>query len=311
MARKKTGCLPLLILVGLALWVISKLVSSPEPQTPNAVNSDALAPKAVTPLVPQGAANPDAISPSSKPDSPVTVDAVSKSVPSEQTPSSVANATDSLDALLRQAEADADNAKKAAHQAKEQVRTALITTPAYIAAQGEAQDWDAKVKAARAAGATDLPTISQKWIAAKGRVGRLEELAYRAESISKAEQAYRAADAKVLDIQGEIAEKKRAQAFVQSSREAALARIKRTELIEKSFSGWDGSHKGLEQVIKASMHNPRSYEHVATKYWDMGDYLVVSTQYRGTNVFGAVVTNWAKAKVDLSGDVLEILSTYP
>ncbi|HUU39739.1 MAG TPA: hypothetical protein VMW42_02230 [Desulfatiglandales bacterium] len=78
------------------------------------------------------------------------------------------------------------------------------------------------------------------------------------------------------------------------------------EKIEKHFDLWDGSHKGLTKVIKESMHNAGSYEHVKTRYIDKGDYLIVTTEFRGTNAFGGVVKNSMAAKVDLNGNVIEI-----
>nr|WP_067289824.1 stage II sporulation protein M [Marinobacterium profundum] len=74
--------------------------------------------------------------------------------------------------------------------------------------------------------------------------------------------------------------------------------------IEQHFSKWDGSHEGLTPIIKASMHNPESYEHVKTTYVDGGETLQVTTAFRGTNAFGAVVTQSAYAVVDLNGNVL-------
>ena len=82
----------------------------------------------------------------------------------------------------------------------------------------------------------------------------------------------------------------------------------RKELVEKHFSAWDGSHRGLTRVIKDSMNDPKSYEHVETRYGDKGDYLIVSTTFRGKNAFGGVVKNTIVAKVDLEGNVIEILS---
>lgn len=82
----------------------------------------------------------------------------------------------------------------------------------------------------------------------------------------------------------------------------------RQEKIQAAFSPWDGSHRGLEITIKASMNNPKSYEHVVTKYSDNGDHLIVATKFRGTNAFGGVVTNQVVAKTDLEGRVLEIIS---
>lgn len=85
----------------------------------------------------------------------------------------------------------------------------------------------------------------------------------------------------------------------------------RKEQIERQFSAWDGSHRGLTKAIKASMNDPDSYDHVETVYSDMGDYLVVRTTFRGKNAFGGVVKNWVKAKVDLNGNVIEIIEQGP
>lgn len=86
---------------------------------------------------------------------------------------------------------------------------------------------------------------------------------------------------------------------------AAEARKKK---IESQFSPWDGSHRNLERVIKDSMNDPDSYEHVKTVYEDRGDYLLVKTTFRGKNAFGGVVKNSVTAKVSLDGQVLQILS---
>ena len=81
----------------------------------------------------------------------------------------------------------------------------------------------------------------------------------------------------------------------------------REERLEKGFSSWDGSHRGLTESIKDSMNDPGSYEHVETVYGDMGNHLVVRTTFRGKNAFGGVVSNWVKAKTDLDGNVLEVI----
>lgn len=81
----------------------------------------------------------------------------------------------------------------------------------------------------------------------------------------------------------------------------------RTEMIEKQFSAWDGSHIKLSRMIKNSMNDPDSYEHAETKYWDMKDHLIVTTTFRGKNAFGGVVKNTVTAKVSLDGENVEIL----
>jgi hypothetical protein len=104
------------------------------------------------------------------------------------------------------------------------------------------------------------------------------------------------------------AELRKAKLLAEQRQRAAA---QRKERIEAQFSGWDGSHRNLEKIIKKSMHNPDSYKHTETVYWDRGDHLVVKTTYRGTNAFGGVVTNWTMARVDLDGTVTEIVGQGP
>ena len=87
--------------------------------------------------------------------------------------------------------------------------------------------------------------------------------------------------------------------------------LTRQEKIEKHFSAWDGSHRGLTEHIKQVMNDPDSYQHAETKYWDESDCLRVKTTYRGKNAFGGVVVNTVTAKVDLDGNVIEIVSYGP
>jgi hypothetical protein len=81
----------------------------------------------------------------------------------------------------------------------------------------------------------------------------------------------------------------------------------RQETIEKQFSVWNGSHKALEKLIKAGMNDPDSYKHVETHRWDMGEYILVKTTFRGKNAFGGIVTETVGAKVGIEGEIIEIL----
>ncbi len=78
--------------------------------------------------------------------------------------------------------------------------------------------------------------------------------------------------------------------------------------IEIGFSLWDGSHKKLTELIKQSMNDAKSYEHVKTVYWDKGDHLIVKTDFRGANVFGGIVLDSVTAKTSIDGEILEIIS---
>jgi hypothetical protein len=85
----------------------------------------------------------------------------------------------------------------------------------------------------------------------------------------------------------------------------------RKDKIKRQFSAWDGSHHTLEKIIKKSMNDPDSYDHVETVYWDQGEHLIIKTTFRGKNAFGGVVVNWVKAKVDLNGNVIQVLEQGP
>jgi len=88
-----------------------------------------------------------------------------------------------------------------------------------------------------------------------------------------------------------------------------ISKAEREELIQKQFNSWDGSHMKLVFYVKDNMNDPDSFEHISTSYWDKGTYLIISMKYRGNNKFGAKVINYVRAKVDLEGNVLEIINT--
>jgi len=98
-------------------------------------------------------------------------------------------------------------------------------------------------------------------------------------------------------------------AFGRNSASNYLAKSKqeRFDKVEAQFSAWNGSHINLTKLIKQNMNDPSSYEHISTNYWDMNDHLVVLTKYRGNNAFGGKVAGYVKAKVDLNGNVIEIM----
>ncbi len=76
--------------------------------------------------------------------------------------------------------------------------------------------------------------------------------------------------------------------------------------VNSQFSAWNGSHKALEQYIKASMNDPKSYEHVETRYQVNENTITIYTKFRGKNMFNAVVTNEALATADLEGNLIEV-----
>lgn len=78
------------------------------------------------------------------------------------------------------------------------------------------------------------------------------------------------------------------------------------EMIDAQFSAWDGSHAKLVQLVKKSMKDPSSFQHVDTRYKKMDQHIVVWMDYRGKNSFGAYDIATVKAAYDYDGNFLWI-----
>lgn len=86
---------------------------------------------------------------------------------------------------------------------------------------------------------------------------------------------------------------------------AATAKAERRQKIEEQFSGYDGSHRKFERLIKQSMNDPDSYDHVETKYSDKGSFIRVFCTFRGKNAFGGLVKNTKVADFTIDGTFLQ------
>lgn len=81
----------------------------------------------------------------------------------------------------------------------------------------------------------------------------------------------------------------------------------------QGFSKINGSHTASVEAIKFSMHDPLSFEHDSTSFRLVhnpvdGLFLEVTTRFRGSNAFGAKVSQVVKTKVNPdSGVVLGVL----
>ncbi len=73
------------------------------------------------------------------------------------------------------------------------------------------------------------------------------------------------------------------------------------------FSDWDGSHVELVKLVKKNLHDPESFEHVHTQFWDMKTHFVVLMNYRTKNALGALQLESVKAKCGKDGSVIEIM----
>ena len=82
---------------------------------------------------------------------------------------------------------------------------------------------------------------------------------------------------------------------------------KAKDMEEEVFAPGLGRCYSLEQYVQDRMNNPSSFEHVRTTHATYPDHYTVILKYRGTNKFGAVVTEAVQADLDLKGNVISIL----
>lgn len=91
--------------------------------------------------------------------------------------------------------------------------------------------------------------------------------------------------------------------------------------IESQFSEWDSSHRNLVKLVKESMNDPKSFEHVETKYLiierqdqidkmgrgAIGD-LFIYMKFRGANAFGGIILSEVSAIAEYETNTIIILS---
>ena len=85
------------------------------------------------------------------------------------------------------------------------------------------------------------------------------------------------------------------------------AKIDYKEWIDSQFSAWDGSHVKLVELVKENMNDPKSFEHVETKYIDNGDSLTIFMKFRGTNAFGGKILNTVTGHADYKANNIKII----
>ncbi|WP_455884044.1 hypothetical protein [Serratia proteamaculans] len=91
----------------------------------------------------------------------------------------------------------------------------------------------------------------------------------------------------------------------------SMAEYTNLDAFQKNFSGWDGSYRPLEKLIKQSMNDDSSYKHVeTTSHLVLGKdpHAVVKTKFKGTNAYGGIVTQTVVARIDIkTGDVVRVI----
>lgn len=91
--------------------------------------------------------------------------------------------------------------------------------------------------------------------------------------------------------------------------EVTTKQLTRADSIKVCFSAWDGSHRKLEQLVKAALNDPDSYEHETTTYRDTGSTLIVRMVYRARNAFGGYVRGSVLAECAIDGTVIRVIES--
>lgn len=85
-----------------------------------------------------------------------------------------------------------------------------------------------------------------------------------------------------------------------------IEKEKHDKWIKDQFSAWDGSHKDLVKLVKDNMNDPKSFEHVKTKYRVENKDLVVYMEYRGKNAFNTLIKGTVKARASYTDNTIKI-----
>lgn len=83
------------------------------------------------------------------------------------------------------------------------------------------------------------------------------------------------------------------------------------DTFKSKFSGWDGSYRPLEKLIKSGMNDDSSYKHVETVYHlvlNKDPHAIVKTTFRGTNAYGGVVKQTVAVRVNVrTGEIESVI----
>ncbi|KLU66783.1 hypothetical protein DEAC_c14510 [Desulfosporosinus acididurans] len=119
-------------------------------------------------------------------------------------------------------------------------------------------------------------------------------------------------NSEVADISTDFARLSTEEAAVKKKeaeeKAAADAKAAYKKWVDSQFSAWDGSNRYLVDLLKKNLNDPKSFEHVETKYWDRGDYLIIKMSYRAKNAFGGLILQNVTAKSDYKTDTISIIS---
>lgn len=83
------------------------------------------------------------------------------------------------------------------------------------------------------------------------------------------------------------------------------------EWVKSQFSGWDGSHKALVELVKENMNDPKSFQHAKTTYTIDTEQksINIHMKYRGKNGFGGLILTSVTAVATYKDNLLKVIET--
>jgi hypothetical protein len=77
--------------------------------------------------------------------------------------------------------------------------------------------------------------------------------------------------------------------------------------ISMAFNPWDGSHRNLEILIKKSLNDPNSYNHLETTYRDLDSILIITSEFTAKNGFGGTIREGVVVSADTLGNIIDVV----
>lgn len=77
----------------------------------------------------------------------------------------------------------------------------------------------------------------------------------------------------------------------------------RNQKIQECFSGWDGSHINLTNLIKESLNDSDSYKHIETTYIDKDSILIIKATFSAKNGFGGTIKQTVLVESNMNCDI--------
>ncbi|MBK5923743.1 hypothetical protein CCR90_08095 [Rhodovulum sulfidophilum] len=191
--------------------------------------------------------------------------------------------------------------------------TIFLATPlVWVAVTGAVMSWDARQQGFE--GISDQGAAGRAGIDDPAEWAEIRD-AQRAERAAEKAAKEKAADEARAAARAEKAARREAEAAERAEQERIAAEAKAAAAAEnrrKGFhclSAWDGSHPAFKRIVKNSMRDPDSFEHVGTRVGPVtGGWHEIRMVYRARNGFGGMNVGEAVGRYRNNDCAVEVIS---